>query len=100
MGVEDGGEGLPFVGWSTEGGDLRIGHFVGLHALQVIPLLGVFCSAQMGGAFINGSTIRSNLDWGGRLLSRCATASLASITRTAANQARHVYTSHGRCHFD
>ncbi|PWK72179.1 hypothetical protein BCL76_103408 [Streptomyces sp. CG 926] len=50
VGVPDGGPGMPLTGWAGTGGDLRIPHFFGMHALQLLPLL-VLVLAALAGRF-------------------------------------------------
>jgi hypothetical protein len=44
VGVADGGPGLPFVNWSVIAGDLRIAHFIAIHAIQIVPLFAYILS--------------------------------------------------------
>jgi hypothetical protein len=53
VGAPDGGAGLPGTGWSRQHGDLRVPHFFGLHAVQVLPL-----AALLVGRFVSGARRR------------------------------------------
>ncbi|WP_405145059.1 hypothetical protein OG589_44730 [Sphaerisporangium sp. NBC_01403] len=81
VGVPDGGPGLPVVGWSTSGGDLRVAHFLGIHALQAIPLLAVALGAlALRTAWLRPERVRVRLV-------RIAAGTYAGVAAVAAWQA-------------
>ena len=40
--AETDANGILFFNWATDGGDLRVAHFFGMHAMQAIPLFALF----------------------------------------------------------
>jgi hypothetical protein len=64
VGVPDGGSGMAVTNWSSTGGDLRIGHFIGVHGLQVVPLFAVLLGTLMAGSpRLRDEMLRIRLVW-------------------------------------
>ena len=52
IGATDGTEGLPIVNWSKKYGDLRVAHFFGIHAIQIVPFLSYSLAKSIFQVFI------------------------------------------------
>lgn len=64
VGVADGGPGVAVTGWSTTGGDLRVPHFIGIHALQAVPLFAAALGLlRTGVSRLRDETVRVRLVW-------------------------------------
>ena len=78
VGGDDPSGGLPFLGWNTQHGDLRVAHFIGMHALQGLPLLALALRGLAGDTVPEGTRVRVVL---------ASAATWAAITGTALQQA-------------
>ncbi|MGW6457196.1 hypothetical protein ACWF94_14970 [Streptomyces sp. NPDC055078] len=83
VGRADGGPGMPLTNFSTAAGDLRVAHFVGVHALQALCLLGLLLTL---GPRALGPRHRTTLVW----IAAAAVLGLISILTWQARSARSL----------
>lgn len=57
VGIPATGAAVPFVGWSREVGDLRVGHFFATHALHAVPLAGLALAALLPDRIARGGVV-------------------------------------------
>ncbi len=54
---------VPWMGWSLAVGDLRIAHFLGLHAMQALPILALALRPLMPAPAVSGAVVAGAIAW-------------------------------------
>jgi hypothetical protein len=65
---------MPLTGWSFSGGDYRISHFLGIHAMQALPIATVILLAILPASFVAALTLPLAAGWAGLTLFALARA--------------------------
>jgi hypothetical protein len=67
---------MPLTGWSLSGGDYRISHFLGVHAMQALPLAALILLAILPSAVVAALTLPLAAGWASLTLHALAKASV------------------------
>jgi len=59
---------MPLTGWALTGGDYRIAHFLGVHAMQAVPLAALALLAVLPGQVVAALTVPLAAGWAGLTL--------------------------------
>ncbi|MEO0637392.1 MAG: hypothetical protein AAFY73_12165 [Pseudomonadota bacterium] len=65
---------MPFTGWSLTGGDYRISHFLGVHAMQAVPIVALVLLLVLPTATVAVLTVPIGAAWAGLTLFTLARA--------------------------
>ncbi len=65
---------IPFLGWATDIGDLRIAHFAALHAMFVLPLLGWLAARRLSETAAARVTAAASIAWAAVIIGVMANA--------------------------
>lgn len=66
---------MPLTGWSLSGGDYRISHFLGVHAMQAVPIAVMILLAVLPSGVVAALTLPLAAGWAGLTLFTLARAS-------------------------